>query len=68
MGSLSGLLHEVRLWVTIAEIGTDTIIYVQMAYKHLSHGLLSTSVRLQPKYCNLSGQVQAVRVLILQLS
>ena len=37
MGSLlgriySGLLHEVRLWVAIAEIGTDAI----MAYKHLS--------------------------------
>ena len=31
----SGLLHKVRLWVTIAEIGTDAINYVQMAYKHL---------------------------------
>ena len=70
MGSLlgkiySGLLHEVRLWVAIAEIGTDAIMSMQMAYKHLSLKPWIAKyfdLQLQPK--NLSGWVRA---LILQV-
>ena len=66
MGSLLGkiysaLLHEVRLWVTIAKIIMDAI--MSIAYKHINHGLQSTSVVYNCSQSNSSGWV---RVLILQ--